>query len=48
MRLPGLPVMASQYTHPDHMQFVADMEAAGLEAEHYRGALRLGGVGGAG
>ena len=25
------------YTHPDHQQFVQDMEAAGLQPEHYRG-----------
>lgn len=38
--------MASQYTHSDHQQFLADMEAAGLQAEHCRGAPRLGGSGG--
>ncbi len=27
----------SAYTHPDHRQFVRDMEAAGLEVEHYLG-----------
>ncbi len=25
------------YTHPHHQQFVADIEAAGLQPEHYRG-----------
>ncbi len=25
------------YTHPDHQQFVTDMEAAGLTVEHYCG-----------
>jgi len=26
-----------EYTNPEHSQFVRDMEAAGLEVEHYRG-----------
>ena len=26
-----------EYTTPDHRQFVADMQAAGLEVEHYKG-----------
>lgn len=26
-----------EYTNPDHIQFVSDMEAAGLEVEHYHG-----------
>lgn len=25
------------YTHPDHIQFVSNMEAAELEARHYNG-----------
>ena len=26
-----------QYTHPIHLQFIQDMQPAGLEVRHYRG-----------